>query len=277
MENEVEAYNKKQFMRLGMNEFYDDEIKKQLKLGAIDVFLRMPKEFEGNAVQVDVYLKKQQDSERYDIKKFELELQKAWQENKINHMFYIGEPKKIHTDEGSVTYRQNRYTLKEAYNLLSGRPVHKQLVSKEGRPFEAWVKLDLKSKLANGNHETNFFTDKYGFNLEKTLKEYPVKELDNSKYTVSLIESLQRGNLQSVTFKQKDGTEEKLFISPNIKMGALNVYDENKKQVPTQQLVERDLISKVLGERLLQSEKQRQEQKQDITEEHKQKHKQKIN
>ncbi|ANI88274.1 hypothetical protein A9P82_02510 [Arachidicoccus ginsenosidimutans] len=166
--------------------------------------------------------------------------------------------------------------MKEGYNLLSGRPVHKQLVSKEGRPFEAWVKLDMKSKLANGNYETNFFTDKYGFSLEKTLKEYPIKELSNTKYTISLIESLHRGNLQSATFVQKDGTEEKLFISPNIKMSSLNVYDENKKLIPVQQLVETNLISKDSGERLLQSEKQRQEQKQDITDEHKQKHKQKI-
>lgn len=276
MENEVEEYNKKQFMRLGMNEFYDNEMKNQLKQGAPDVFLRMPKEFDGDKVQADIYLKKQQDGEKYDIKKFELELQKSGQDNKISQMFYIGDLKKIHTDEGNVTYRQNRYTLKEGYNLLSGRPVHKELVNKDGQPYEAWVKLDFKNKIENGNYMTNFYTKNYGFDLEKTLKEYPIKELQSEKYTVSLMESLQRGNLQSVTFVQKDGTEEKLFISPNIKMSSLNVYDETKKLIPLQQLVERNLISKELGEKLLQSEKIRQEQKQDVTEEHKQKHKQKI-
>lgn len=35
-----------------------------------------------------------------------------------------------------------------------------------------------------------------------------------------LLQSLQRGNLQSVTFVGKDGKTEKLFISPDIPLGA---------------------------------------------------------
>lgn len=46
-----------------------------------------------------------------------------------------------------------------------------------------------------------------------------------------LLQSLQRGNLQSVTFVGKDGKTEKLFISPDIPLGALKVYDENKTRI----------------------------------------------
>lgn len=269
MENEADEFHVKQFRRIGMSEAYDDEMKKQMTQGVPEIFVRMHKAYDGDKVEADIYLKKIPDHDTYEIKKFELSLQKEGQENKISQTFYIGGLKQIHNDDGNVAYRQNRYTLKEGYNLLSGRPVHKELVNKDGAPYDAWVKLDFKNKLPNGNYETNFFTKNYGYNLEKVLKEYPVKELTNPKYAESLTESLRRGNLQSATFMQKDGSEEKLFISPNIKMGSLNVYDENKKLIPTEQLAERNLISKELGERLsFQEEKLL--QKQDITKEHKQ-------
>jgi hypothetical protein len=47
-------------------------------------------------------------------------------------------------------------------------------------------------------------------------------------------------------------------------MGSLHIYYENKKQIPTKQLVERNLISAELGQKLLQAEKMIQHQKQDL-------------
>jgi hypothetical protein len=47
-----------------------------------------------------------------------------------------------------------------------------------------------------------------------------------------------------------DGKEEKLYISPNITLGALNVYDLNKQRLTTETLVEKQYIGKELAEQL---------------------------
>jgi hypothetical protein len=79
---------------------------------------------------------------------------------------------------------------------------------------------------------------------------------------------LQRGNLQSVTFIGKGGEKEKLFISPDIPLGALKIYDENKTRVPTPALVEKEYIGKELAEKIqqriaLNAQNGRQTQRQD--------------
>ena len=37
-------------------------------------------------------------------------------------------------------------TAKEAYNLLEGRAVHKELTTKAGEPYKAWIQLDFENK-----------------------------------------------------------------------------------------------------------------------------------
>ncbi|WP_162055587.1 hypothetical protein [Pontibacter pamirensis] len=47
--------------------------------------------------------------------------------------------------EASQTFYINKnsgITAKEAYNLLSGRSVHKELVNQENQPYRAWLQLD---------------------------------------------------------------------------------------------------------------------------------------
>lgn len=271
MENEVDVFQEKQFRRIGMSEAYNDEVKSKMIQGEPQIIHPYQKEFDGDKVEALIHLHKYPALDAYEIRKFDLSLQKAGQKDKVSQTFYIGQTRKIYDNSGKLSYRQNRYTLKEGYNLLSGRPVFKRLVSREGQSFEAWVKLNLKNKLNNGNHEALLFTKNYGYNLENVLKEYPIKELNNTKYTIRLMESLHRGNLQSVTFVPKGSAEERLFVSPYIKMGSLHVYDENKKPIPTKQLVERNLISAELGQKLLQAEKMIQHQKQDQAKDRKQK------
>jgi hypothetical protein len=113
----------------------------------------------------------------------------------------------------------------------------------------------------NGNYEMKQYHTNYGFDLEKTLGHYPIKELTNPQYKESLIDSLHRGNLQKATFVGPDGKEEKLYISPNITFGSLNVYDGNKQRMPTETLVEKQYIGKELAEKLTERVAQQQQQK----------------
>ncbi|HRP55031.1 hypothetical protein [Agriterribacter sp.] len=209
------------------------------------------KNYDGDQVTANLHLKKSATSDYYFLNKFDLQLQKDGRTDSVKQTYYITSRKVAGNGEenGEQKAKQDiKYTLKEGYNLLDGRPVYKNLVSKEGNEYEAWNKLNFKKKLDNGNFEMKQYTKNYGFDLENVLSKYPIKELANEQYKQSLIDSLHRGNLQKATFVGSDGSEEKLYISPSITLGALNVYDQNKERIPTEQLVEKQYIGKELAE-----------------------------
>jgi len=99
-------------------------------------------------------------------------------------------------------------TLKEAYNLLMGRSVYKQQWTPEGERYYAWIKLNLLE-----GDEDGFKVIKYrsGFDLEKALAQYPIRELQEEEIRRNLIMSLQKGNIHLVTFV-KSGRTEQHFI-----------------------------------------------------------------
>ncbi len=106
----------------------------------------------------------------------------------MKQTFYLTQRNKGNEeDSGSKQRLENKYTLKEGYNLLAGRPVFKDLVNQEGHEYQAWVKLNFKNALNNGNYEMKQYHTNYGFDLEKTLGNYPIKELANPQYKSSLL------------------------------------------------------------------------------------------
>lgn len=63
--------------------------------------------------------------------------------------------------------------------------------------------------------------------------------ITNEQDRTRLLESLQKGNRQSVTF-MKDGNEQMAFIEANPRFKSLNVYDSNMQRVHTQSQKERN-------------------------------------
>jgi hypothetical protein len=118
-------------------------------------------------------------------------------------------------------------TAKEAFNLLSGRAVNKELTNKDGVAYNAWIKLkpaDTYSK--KENRDFQIFGENYGFDLEKTLAKYPVKEMASPEASEKLMHSLKKGNAQAVTFVQ-NGEESTKFISANPQFKNLNVLNHD--------------------------------------------------
>jgi hypothetical protein len=128
----------------------------------------------------------------------------------------------------------NNITLKEAYNLMSGRAVNKDLTTKEGQVYNAWLQMDFKHTDSNGNHKLKQFHQNYGFNLEQVLAKYPIKELVSEQDKSRLLESLQKGNRQSVTFIQ-DSKEQKHFVEANPRFKSITVYDSNMQRLGSRQ------------------------------------------
>jgi hypothetical protein len=266
MDEKAIAFNEGQLKRAGLAEAFTPELRNKMEEGLASIQHPFQKQYDGDQVSATLHLKKSATSDYYFLNKFELQLQKEGMADSIKQTFYL--TKKLTGEEGSDAGQksrlENKYTLKEAYNLLAGRPVFKDLVSNEGKEYQAWVKLNFKNQLDNGNYEMKQFTANYGFDLEATLKHYPIKELLNAGYKQALIDSLNRGNLQKVTFVSGEGKEEKLYISPHITTGALTVYDAAKQRMTTDTLVEKGYIGKELADGLKQqfSQSQKPEKKQ---------------
>jgi len=281
MNEKAMSFNENQLKRSGFAEAFTPDLKKKMEDGMPVILHNFKKEYDGDRVDAALHLKKSATSDYYFLNKFDLQLQKAGQADSVKQTFYITAKKDPGSEDSTQqkVKQENRYTLKEAYNLLAGRPVHKNLFSKEGQEYEAWVKLNLKNQLDNGNYELKQYTRNYGFELENVLSKYPIKELINEQYKKSLIDSLYRGNLQKVTFIDKDGREEKLYVSPNITLGVLNVHDQNKQRLTTEKLVEKQYIGKELADeikqRISQQQKPEQKEKQELTLTPKQEQKQK--
>jgi hypothetical protein len=73
------------------------------------------------------------------------------------------------------------------------------------------------------------FSSGYGYELDKVLDKFPIKELADAEQKEKMMKSLEKGNTTSVTF-QKEGKEEKMFIEANPQFKTLTVYDASMKK-----------------------------------------------
>lgn len=129
-------------------------------------------------------------------------------------------------------------TAREAFNLLEGRAVYKTLTKKKKEDaapgekpekYDVWMQLDFKNKNEYGNHKQQTYSKEWKYDLDKNLAKHPIKELTDPERKGELIKSLQKGNLQQVTFTGESG-EKKMFVEANPKERNVNVYDENMRK-----------------------------------------------
>ena len=123
-----------------------------------------------------------------------------------------------------------RLVNQNAFNLLEGRSVFKDLVNKDGEKYHAWLKLDFENSDQHGNYKIKQFSEQYGYNLEKTLGNFPIKELSDPEQKKLLLSSLEKGNAQQVTVS-KDGKEAKYYIEAVPQFKNINVYDQKMHMV----------------------------------------------
>lgn len=155
---------------------------------------------------------------------------------------------------------------KEAYNLLEGRAVYKDLTNKAGEPYKAWIQLDFDNKDKHNNFEVKQFHEKFGYDLKEAVVKYAVAELDGGEKEKALMQSLQKGNIQSVTI-EKDGSTHKMFIEANPQFKTVNLYDGHMKRVLKEGLEQYLSAGKSQG----QEKELKQEIKQDAASDTKQK------
>src|SRR5882762_5840955 len=186
---------------MGFGEKLNGDLEARIKEQPVEFHLSLQGEFKRGEVtdKVDYRLdfKKSDQTDMYFFNRYQATLKNEDPAQEKAQTFYVT--------------KNSGITAKEAYNLLSGRSVNKDLTNKEGQPFNAWLQLDFSEKDKNDNFKVKQYHSGYGYELEPVLNRYPIKEMASDQDRVTLVKSLEKGNLHQVTFL-KDGKEEKMHI-----------------------------------------------------------------
>ncbi len=205
----------------GFGDKLNEDLKKNIEAQKAEFQLKIEIPHFNNRMDYTLHFKKSDTSEMYFFNRYDAGLRNGKPENDKTHSFYVNKGSGI--------------TAKEAFNLLEGRSVYKDLVNKEGEKYSAWVKLDFENTDKKGNHLLKQFSEKYGFDLEKTLSNYPIKELQYPEQKKQLINSLNKGNVQQVSMNP-EGKESKFYIEAIPQFKNINVYDSKMHLLKRQSL-----------------------------------------
>jgi hypothetical protein len=239
-------YLKKQIKLTGYGEEHVKDLREELKKQTPAFTLYHQTDYGKDNIVAALHFRKSETSDMVFFNKHTVMLKNEKYPDPIKQTFYI--------DNG-----KDNVTLKEAYNMLSGRAVEKNLETKEGEKYQAWIQLNFKETDKHGNYLTKQFHQKYGFDLEKSLLQLPLK-LANPDDRKRLMESIERGNRQSVTL-EIGGKERKIFVEAAPQFKSLNYYSEHGKRLQLQSVLQHP--EQAFGEK--QTAKQGKTQKADKT------------
>ena len=231
---------KKSLLNLGFGEQANAELEKNIDKKVPEFNLTAKHEFNQQKVDYNLHFKAGENQEMYFFNKFDATLNKG-KEKEQNQTFYIN--------------KGNGITAKEAFNLMEGRAVYKQLYNKEGEGYHAWLQLDDKNLTQNGNKEIKRFNENYGFDLDSVLKDKGIKELNTPEGTENLFRSLKKGNAQQITV-ERNGEEKKFFIAASPQFKTVDLYDHQMKKIKREELLKPE-------EKQTTGKKQSEQQKED--------------
>ncbi|HUH19372.1 hypothetical protein [Albibacterium sp.] len=198
-----------------------------------------------NKMDYTLHFKKSDSTDMYFFNRYDAAIQNDKSELNKNQTFYIN--------------KGNGVTAKEAYNLLEGRSVFRNLINRNGNPYSAWLKIDFENKDDKGNHKLKQFSEQYGYDLEKTLSNFPIKEMGSEEQKLMLISSLKKGNVQQVTM-ERDGSQSKYFIEAVPQYKNINVYDPKMNMVKRQTVQkENSIIEQSTGQKTAAKKEQKQD------------------
>ncbi|MFD2872015.1 hypothetical protein ACFS5N_06025 [Mucilaginibacter ximonensis] len=186
------SYLQKQLLNLGFGEGMNKELEKNIEAKAPEFTLNSTNEYNKDKVDYTLHFKAGEDM--YFFNKYDAKL------NDTQQTFYINKGSGI--------------TAKEAYNLMDGRAVHKELENQKGEKYNAWVVLDKENKTENGNMKLQTFSDGWNYKPERAIDKMAIVGIDEPGAKDKLLKSLEKGNRHQVE-ALKDGKPVKLFIEAN--------------------------------------------------------------
>jgi len=209
-------YLKDQVKYTGFGETLDGELKEKMQKEESNFTLTYNAQYGNDTATATLNFNKSKESDMYFFNSYKVELHKENSKEALEQTFYINKGSNI--------------SMKEAFNLMEGRSVNKDLTNKEGEKYNSWLQMDFKQTDTNANFKINQYHQNYGYDLEATLSKHPIKELETPKYKEDLMDSLKKGNLQSATFL-KEGNEIKHYIEASPQFKTINIYDINMQRI----------------------------------------------
>ena len=242
---------------MGFGENLKAELEKNIGAGKQEFQLQYDAVINKKPFEASLNFRKSDSTDMYFFNNYKASLEKNNGE-KNEQTFYLNKGKGV--------------TAKEAYNLLDGRSVHKDLTNREGEPYKAWIQLDLNNKDKNNNFEIKHYHENYGYDLKTSVEKFALAELKDPDKEKSLMQSLQKGNIQSVTI-EKDDSQQKMFIEANPQYKTVNLYDGQMNRVMKEGLEQYKSLAPGQGKELEQDKKidLKEEQKEQISKPTKQK------
>jgi hypothetical protein len=217
---------KKSLLNLGFGEKLNAELDKEIAAKTPEFKLSLQHEFNQKKVDYTLHFKAGDNQDMYFFNKYDAAIHhKDDPAKKVDQTFFINKGSGI--------------TAKEAFNLMEGRAVNKQLYNLEGQKYNAWLTLDDKNLTENGNMKIKHYHENYGFDLEKIISNKGIKELADPKAKEELMYSLKKGNAQQITVGEGE-SEKKYFIVANPQFKTVDLYDHQMKKIKREELLQTD-------------------------------------
>lgn len=214
------SYLKDNLKYHGFGESMNSELENQLKKEAGEFSLVYKTEVNKRNLEATLHFKKSDTTDMYFFNKYDVKANVERNKDTLAQTFYLNKGQGV--------------TLKEAYNLLNGRAVHKELTDKQDQKYQAWIQLDFNAKDKNGNYERKQFHQNYGYDLAEALSYYPIKEMMKETEKEKLLRSLEKGNVQMVTLETPD-KDVKVFIEANPQYKSINLYNSKMQNLTQEQ------------------------------------------
>lgn len=214
-EKNLEAL-KTNLKNLGFGEGLNEQLEKSIKEQKPEFNLAHQVEYNHRKINFDLSFRAGEQNEMYFFNRYKATLA---EQPERSQTFFLD--------------RGNGVTSKEAFNLLEGRAVNKDLTNKEGEKYNAWVQLDFSRKEEHGNYKLNRYHENYNYNFKAEIDKLILKPMlpDQEK---QFVKSLEKGNIQSAVFL-KDGQEVKLYVEASPKDRTLNFYDGKMNRLSEEQ------------------------------------------
>ncbi|QPH38744.1 hypothetical protein [Pedobacter endophyticus] len=211
---------------LGVNQSYtSSQAKKDSAIGS-------------DQMRVMLNFNRSKQSDMYFLNDYEVTLLKAGSALPIKQVFDLE--------------RDNRITALQAYKLLSGNSLERDVYAKaeNGETAEkkkVWFKLNLDVQDAYGNHPLKKFYPEFKFDLSESIDKYPFKGLTELEKD-GMMRVLRNGNLAQADMLIGKKTVS-VFVTANPQFKGLDVFDKNMAIIrqdeifPKQEKVQRNDVS----------------------------------
>lgn len=238
-------YLKDNIKYMGFGEKQNETLGELMKEGKESFQITFSTEINKKSFEAVLQFRKSDNSDMYFFNSYKATMERSNGE-KVEQTFYLNKGKGV--------------TAKEAFNLLDGRAVFKELTNKANEPYKAWIQLDFEAKDKHNNFEVKQFHENYGYDLKAAVAKFAVPELDGGEKEKSLLNSLQKGNVQAATIVANDESQ-KVFLEANPQYKTVTIYDGNMHRLSQEQRRE---LQKGQSQDQGKEQSQQKEQKQDV-------------